>query len=136
MKKLLFTVLTLMLAALLFVCCSSQSSFEQKKADREKIAAMVASADLEVGERGIVALPEEYASLSDSGECALVSFPKAGDGAIGLYFWDYRGPVDASKGVVCIIADLPDDVAAKAATGNDFVNVEKLGEAWYQVSTD
>lgn len=117
-----------------FTACGA-SSFENSKADREKVVDLILNGDLEVAENGVVTLPDDLKDLSDSGECLVVEF----NSRSAIYFFTSRGILGESRGYVYVSdrIDWKDYVNEDEYVGSeDWIEVEELEANWYSVKTE
>lgn len=136
MKK--FLIFTLVfLFSFLFTGCIDDGNikdFEDDLADRTKIVEMIERGELKTDKQGLIELPKEYKSLSDSGQICITVATEISSTQAAIYFWTFRGPLESSKGYVYLSDKL--SVDDYTDYGHCFTNIVDLGNGWYSCSTD
>lgn len=133
MKK-IFPLLLSLVLVLSFTACGV-ASFEKGKADREKVVDLILDGDLKITENGLVTLPYDMMSLSDSGECVIVEF----NGQSAIYFFRARGILGESSGYVYVTdrIDWKDYIDEDIYSPSQYwVDVKELETNWYSVKTE
>ncbi len=133
MKKIIILLLCLILTFTLSAC--GVSSFEEGKAEREKVVDLILDGSVKIAENGLVTLPDEMKDLSDTGECLIVEFQEQS----AIYFFEFRGILGESRGYVYVTdqIDCKDYVKEDKYTGTEaWIDVEEVETNWYSVKTE
>lgn len=129
-KRKVFLAFIVIITLLILIFLQYNNEFERLKNKRESVVEMLLNGELVPTSTGVIALPDDMKNLSDSGECVLVKFQSKK----AIYFYSYRGMLDATKGYVFISDKLQE---LQYPTMDDcFVNVVEIKENWFEVSTD
>ncbi len=122
----------------LIVCSLSACgvvSFEEGKADREKVVDLILDGSMNIAENGVITLPTEMKALSDTGECQIVEF----NGRSAIYFFEACGILGESSGYVYVTDRIfwKDYVNEDVYTGTLYwYDVEQIESNWYSVKTE
>ena len=129
-KRKVFLAFIVIITLIILIFLQNNNEFERLKNKRESVVEMLLNGELVPTSTGVIALPDDMKNLSDSGECVLVEFQSKK----AIYFYSYRGMLDATKGYVFISDKLQE---LQYPTMDDcFVNVVEIEENWFEVSTD
>ncbi len=129
-KRKVFLAFIVIITLLILIFLQYNNEFERLKNKRESVVEMLLNGELVPTSTGVIALPDDMKNLSDSGECVLAEFQSKK----AIYFYSYRGMLDATKGYVFISDKLQE---LQYPTMDDcFVNVVEIEENWFEVSTD
>lgn len=129
-KRKVFLAFIVIITLLILIFLQYNNEFERLKNKRESVVEMLLNGELVPTSTGVIALPDDMKNLSDSGECVLVEFQSKK----AIYFYSYRGMLDATKGYVFISDKLQE--LQYPTTDDCFVNVVEIEENWFEVSTD
>lgn len=111
-----------------------QTEFSRLKEKRESIDDLIYNGTLHVQDNGLITLPETLKNLSHTGECVLVKF----DENTAIYFYEYRGILEESRGVLYItnLISYEDYANADRFPGDlDCTEVFELEPNWYSCRT-
>lgn len=130
-KRKVFLAFIVIIALLISIpILYNNNEFERLKNKRESVVEMLLTGELVPTNNGVIVLPNDLKSLSDSGECIFVEFQSKK----AVYFYSFRGMLDATKGYVFVSEKLQE---LQYPTMDDcFVNVVEIEENWFKVSTD
>lgn len=129
--KIIFLIVILMIV-LIFSNDKKSYDFDENKSDMEYVVAEIMKGNYEIGDNGLIELPDKYEQLADTGTVCMVIF----EGKPSIYFWTYRGMLGNSRGYVYILNTKDTYITDKCSDEFKFVNVKEISEGWYSVSTD
>ncbi len=120
---------------MLFALGGCGKNKQKTVSEYSKVVDLIIDNEISVAANGCIKLPEELKYLSDSGECFIVSYDKN----TAIYFYDYRGILESSKGCLYVTDKISylDYVNTNIYSATrDFVNVKEIENNLYSCSTD